>query len=1667
MGGACSKGSAVKDPDNAPYGRAPTKSKKSKAAADQEPSPAIEQPAESQDVSPAKEPPVPTPRKGPTTPIGPATDTEDRPPTPPPIFDDSQRLNKSPIKEEKTPVFPDRETKSETLKSDVEPETTPPKVNLEDVKVEFQPDKIETTRTSAKFEMQTQEIKSGGFASVKTEGQDVESLLKSLKERGLTATVTTSKSVLAKKTLIVDDGQGAPVVSEKQVASHEITKDGEVVSSEVTEAESSTPEHKLRVSIPEVETKFKGLSPKEEKSVVTKSAINTESTVNVSNGTTSPVKARTPEKDEKVKFEAAPSPKSPLASPVKIEQRVLTVDTEENTKELGSPIEAEVLIVNGNEKSELETRERNAVSVSSYASIDSEDTQEIIESIIQKNLKSTVQSLLLDFSWANSIIQRRHRYTANTRTKLQGCLEKWIIGEEKEPKSSFRVVWGQPGMGKTCLSTDICKRHASRIAAVHFFDFCTFNIDHNNMCGVILSLAHQMCGFFPNYHNTLPKPEELEQLVGERSMRELWQALIVDPLNSPSLDHNGRTSLIVLDSLEECNLQDKAMFYELLNEFHGNTPSWIQLLATTSDDNQIKSQLESAYSVELKNTQDNLVDIKRYLKEPLSPFMDRISLDGGLTQLAKKSEGNFLCAYLFAKNLEAFPKDKKIALREIDTLFPTGLQATYSEVLQGFFDYLVDNSSEPQAQHVYECSLGMLLSIQEPIHKDFLNEISDMDADVVLEGLKPIIVVNAQDCVHLHHVYVRDWLWNEKKAQKLAVDDTAGRQKLQEGCMKWLQLNGKRTAKVHPLLRQYALKHAITHLIDVPRQQDSIAKLLCSLQYIHGKISLEHVNIHHLYNDYQHEHYQTLRESPRKVTLSEYMKRQPKLMEQIESYHRFVLQKGPEISQSPEFTINIAANYPNVQRIQQNAKLELEDVPWIEDCTVSSETPCVTKSFQGVICGADVSPDNRQIAVVVKDENYSLELFLLGAANCDQKLDTIDVKNLKDRVGLCVKYLKDSGNLFLGSLTTLINNKGKCIPSGFDLSSIQLKEKFSIESCDSSNRHLACGVSTFPWGGRSLHMLIFDMKTKKCVKSIEVLKFRFGGSAQFGIRSCALSSNSTMLCTCVKQTNKDQVKVTIWSMGNYNQLHSIDLDGDSFTKSAFLENHSILCGGSIHCVSKNLATKPKLWKFTENKVVSLSDADTCFGISSGNALSSSMLIPKGPACIKQIEDEGTQYRILGLDNVKDMMIYDKYIVYLSFDEIRLYDTTNLEAAKSGPQNSVKNVNIESMRFLPKIDTLVLAHYKTFQKTEEISVSTLDPKQEDMPLAPTPLKNQPILHNRKPFGYFYGPGSSQYICSSTPDGNLIVLNNGTQVKVWNRNNKTTFSLPTYEELNSNTDCDDDGSNEITCAVSPKDPIVALLYSQDQNKVVIFDLRTKLSTHQFELKTREEGKPTVTDFAFLPVNGYLMTFHREAVNTLAVWNQRSGEQVHMVQCVHIAYLKASPASDRVAISIRRRQLEGELVLTNSDGRFNTILDMPETWLPGSHESDVCFSADGTIVMGVASQNNIYRVWNAGNGEVMQDLSLALNSPCSLTGMLTNTHAVLFDGRLVVVDIATGDVVSILPLSDTMMSGLQISPKGNYIVGATELGMAKIFLCHNFGAIRMKTTLQRMKSVTSITN
>lgn len=295
-----------------------------------------------------------------------------------------------------------------------------------------------------------------------------------------------------------------------------------------------------------------------------------------------------------------------------------------------------------------------------------------------------INEMLIDLSAENRSISSLHQLATNTRIKILQTVDQWLAkngksadetktsngttatetADRKSSTSRVLIITGPPGAGKTCLTVELCRRYSSRniLTGSHFFDRRSSGINHNRAVRVLMSLARSLVDSqLPGYVTSLPPYARLSKAVTANDVTELFSLLISQPLRSVDLVNAQRSSLsgekatairvLVMDGLDECDPADHDQLCRLINEFESLTPDWLHLVATVRTEDRLTQKLavERIRTVELRADAadaDCVGDVKRFMRDSMSKYIDRISLDGALTQLAKNTGGNFLCAKL-------------------------------------------------------------------------------------------------------------------------------------------------------------------------------------------------------------------------------------------------------------------------------------------------------------------------------------------------------------------------------------------------------------------------------------------------------------------------------------------------------------------------------------------------------------------------------------------------------------------------------------------------------------------------------------------------------------------------------------------------------------------------------------------------------------------------------------------------------------------------------------------------------------------------------------------------------------------------------------------------------------------------------------------------------------
>jgi len=862
------------------------------------------------------------------------------------------------------------------------------------------------------------------------------------------------------------------------------------------------------------------------------------------------------------------------------------------------------------------------------------------------------------------------------------------------------------------------------------------------------------------------------------------------------------------------------------------------------------------------------------------------------------------------------------------------------------------------------------------------------------------------------------------------------------------------------------------------------------------------------------------------------MKRNADLVEQIALMHRFVVRRGPRIaSVGPAMTLHVAANYPTATRIQQNARLDLGDVPWFEDLVAVAASRSVDRALSGTIVDVDLSTDQRLIAAVTISDSGQPLLYVFNAATMEPTTpDPVDLRStvLPDfnGSGLFARFIPagTTPSVFVGSLTQFVPARGgRPVDSALDLASVRLAERYVIECCAVGGSLLACAVNTLPFGGRSLHVILFDVVAKKCTRTVEVLKFRFGGSAQYGVKACALSADGGLLCACVKQSNRAELKVVVWTTAKGDVVSSIDVDDDSLSKCCIFTGEQpaviVTSGVRIHAdkdrrdsVSmksyawsyQNKASRPvQLYCGTERSVGHAVGQAAVWAHWRGSGPSSDLILSLFKRGTVAFGSDGAaspdrKYIVGGLDEVAEVLPLDKSVLFLSKSGLHMLQHQSLQSievfqTRDAPTSFVAaDAWVESVCFMPRSDDPLVSFSSLSSQSAgddqdaSLTAFSLSAKQDGIAVIGKFFDREPaayVVASDSADGIFAAP---EVVTCST-DGSAALIRCRDSVQIAEVTSGMRRALPRYSDLDvGKTSTTMDDAIRL-CVVSPKDSLVGVVYAQMPQSIYLFDVKTPQTGRPLQqLRTQSDAADSaasvITDFSFLPHNGHVIACHRKLNNddgdTLSVWNQRSGALISTEWGLRIGFIRVSFASDRLVVVLRCPTGSGNfgetpactLLLRNNDNRFSKSLDSPVTWSPEARSTDVEFSIDGTVVIGVGGRMHCC-VWNAGNGEILRSFTGV--SASEIGGMLTNAHALLHDPkgeRLLLVDITSGlSTPPIVAAASTdgclcrKWTGrrLRISPRGGAVVGVTERRELRVYACHNMSSVKRQTTLQIMKS------
>jgi len=388
----------------------------------------------------------------------------------------------------------------------------------------------------------------------------------------------------------------------------------------------------------------------------------------------------------------------------------------------------------------------------------------------------------VNFDTATIVSEKSREFEKGTR---EWFFERLRISLSSGSGRAF-VLHGGAGVGKSCVAAEIAKRAGflskrksiaevvrnslTKVArlpvdavAVHFF-----RSDDNFLSDArfaLFSMSNQLARRLPGYGIAVGNPSEIRW--DEMELSTVFRLLIIDPCMK--VEPSGqRPQLIIIDALDECAIDQRSAFIDMLRIGWPQTPPWLRLVVTTRPEARIPEMLRG-FEQEKITADDplNTEDLEICLRRKLEPGMQPKDLGRAVERLLVQSDGLFLFVRFVDHTLKEL--QGPISASDLNMLFPgetesvSALDAVYLRYFRRLRDKILKGSEE-----VYVTMLGPVVAARAALPVRIAFQIFRNDnPNLKLAGFKRLIrdsqlLTISQGVVRFIHVStMRAWLEKE------------------------------------------------------------------------------------------------------------------------------------------------------------------------------------------------------------------------------------------------------------------------------------------------------------------------------------------------------------------------------------------------------------------------------------------------------------------------------------------------------------------------------------------------------------------------------------------------------------------------------------------------------------------------------------------------------------------------------------------------------------------------------------------------------------------------------------------------------------------------------------------------------------------------------------------
>lgn len=346
--------------------------------------------------------------------------------------------------------------------------------------------------------------------------------------------------------------------------------------------------------------------------------------------------------------------------------------------------------------------------------------------------------------------------------------------------STSRMFWlkGGPGVGKSAFAAKLA--HEARSAVIGFFmcDFQGRKDPEESAREATCTLAFQIASRLPDYRVKLLNQIHVDKdKIDKRSADDLFEYLIIEPLNSSGKIPESTRMCLVIDALDEAGRSGGGnALAELLAKHVDRLPEWLGVLVTSRSEPYLEQMLKtlSGTYVDGQSAQ-NQQDLAEWIDQRLPPTLQGDERRQVIEAVLEKCGGTFLY-------LSLIESDKTLRLADPMNL-PDKLDGFFKQTFNRYFTDIERYS------HKTEPFLGLMAAAPGPLPPEMGRQVLGWShRDLALNLVEPMgSLLHPQDGgLVFFHASLTDWLKEPQRSGVFCTDER-GSQRMGEFIWKEFQ----------------------------------------------------------------------------------------------------------------------------------------------------------------------------------------------------------------------------------------------------------------------------------------------------------------------------------------------------------------------------------------------------------------------------------------------------------------------------------------------------------------------------------------------------------------------------------------------------------------------------------------------------------------------------------------------------------------------------------------------------------------------------------------------------------------------------------------------------------------------------------------------------------------